>query len=112
MRNTVVECDVSGAEPGVQILGTVNHATPMLLAGVVAMLVLLNYQCVCPSVRVNSWATVLSTFVQLYIGSLYRGWSNSVRIFKIAHDLRRLLGGVLTASRRERHNERKCSCSL
>lgn len=46
MRNTVVECDVSGAEPCVQILGIVNHATLMLPAVAVAMLVPLNYQCV------------------------------------------------------------------
>jgi len=51
MRHTVVECDVRGAEPSVQILGSVNHATLMLLDGVVAMLVLSNYQCVCLSVR-------------------------------------------------------------
>jgi hypothetical protein len=76
-RNTVVEFDASGAQPCVQILGNVNHVTLMLLAGTVAMLVLLNYQCVCLSVRPH----------------LYRSSSVSNGSFKIAQYIRWLLRG-------------------
>ena len=67
MRNIVVECDVSGAGPRVQILGTVNHATLMLLPGAVTMLVLLNYQCV--SVRPREQVGYRSKYIRAIVYS-------------------------------------------
>lgn len=67
MRNTVVECYLSGAEPCVQNLGTVNHATLMLLADAVAMLVLLNYQCV--SVRPREQLGYRSKYIRAIVYS-------------------------------------------